>query len=696
MTGTRIGVDIGGTFTDIVVLRPDGTFHAKKISSTVDDYSRAIMSGLATVLEEIGAGAAEVGEIRHGTTVASNAILERKGARTGLITTEGFRDVLEIRTLRMPRLYDMAWEKPPVLVPRYLRITVTERIDARGQVRHALDAADAERAVRRLLDEGVQAIAICLLHAYANPTHERLLKEIIERLAPGLPSAISFDVLPEIKEYERTSTTVINAYLKPIVSRYLKSLERGLASIGVHTPVMLMQSNGGLTTSRIAAELPVHIVESGPAGGVVGAQVLAAAIGLSKIITLDMGGTTAKAALVEDGELTRAAECQVGGGILLGSRLLTGAGYTLKVPAIDIAEVGAGGGSLIRIDAGGAMQIGPESAGAVPGPVCYDLGNDEPTVTDANVVLGYLNPTQLVGGEVALNADKARAILKAKIADRMGLSVEHAAFGAHLIAASNMIRAIRAVSSERGRDPRAFTLFAFGGNGPLFGVGMARALGIRRVVVPPAPGVFSSFGLLWAAVEHHYSRSFRALLRNADLAAMNAAFAELEDQARDQLAAEGFAASDVRIHRRASMHYHGQTFELGIPVPDGTIDRQRVTELEEAFGREHKRTYGHRAGLEEPVEIVSLQVISDLATARTPALPDAAGVIRRETDTQLQPRLAYFGPEAGWLETPVLRRAELASPREGPCIVEEYDATCLVPPATRASLDGYGNIVIEL
>ena len=696
MRGTRIGVDIGGTFTDIVVLRPNGTFHTKKISSTVDDYSRAIMLGLATVLEEIGAAAAEVEEIRHGTTVASNTILERKGARTGLITTEGFRDVLEIRTLRMPRLYDMTWEKPPVLVPRHLRVTVNERVDARGNIRQPLDPADAERAVRRLLDQGVQAIAVCLLHAYANPAHERLLKEIIETLAPDLPSAISFDVLPEVKEYERTSTTVINAYLKPIVSRYLRSLERSLESIGVRTPVMLMQSNGGLTTSRIAADLPVHIVESGPAGGVVGAQVLASAIDLSRIITLDMGGTTAKAALVEEGEVARAAEHQVGGGIMLGSRLLTGAGYALKVPAIDIAEVGAGGGSLIRVDAGGAMQIGPESAGAVPGPVCYDLGNEEPTVTDANVVLGYLNPTQLVGGEVALNPDKARASLKAKVADRVGLSVEHAAYGAHLIAASNMIRAIRAVSSERGRDPRTFSLFAFGGNGPLFAAGMARALGIKRVVVPPAPGVFSSFGLLWAAVEHHYSRSFRALLRKADLAALNAAFADLEHQAREQLAAEGFAESDVRIQRRASMHYQGQTFELGIPVPDGAIDGGRVAELEEAFGREHERTYGHRAGLDEPVELVSLQVVSGLVTAQAPALPDAAGVVRREAETQLQPRLAYFGPEAGWLETPVLRRAELAGPREGPCIVEEYDATCLVPPAARASLDRYGNILIEL
>ena len=504
MSGVRIGIDIGGTFTDIVVLRADGSLHTKKVSSTVDDYSRAILTGLNAVLRASGLAPAEIAEIRHGTTVASNAILERKGARTGLIATEGFRDILEIRTLRMPRLYDMTWQKPPVLVPRYLRVTVDERLDAAGRVQRPLASADAERAVRRLLDEGVEAIAVCLLHAYANPVHERLLKDAIQRLAPDLPCAISSEVLPEIREYERTSTTVIDAYVQPVVRRYLRSLQQHLEATGVRAPLLLMQSNGGLTTIRSAAETPVHIVESGPAAGVVGAQALAAATGLPRIITLDMGGTTAKAALVEDGEVTRAAEYQVGGGIMTGSRLLTGAGYTLKVPAIDLAEVGAGGGSIIRVDAGGSLRVGPESAGAMPGPVCYDQGGEEPTVTDANVVLGYLNPEQLVGGEVPLNPARARAVLAARVAGPLGLELEHAAFGAHLVAASNMIRAIRAVSSERGRDPRGFTLVAFGGNGPLFAAGMAASLGIKRVLVPPVPGVFSSFGLLCARLEHHY------------------------------------------------------------------------------------------------------------------------------------------------------------------------------------------------
>jgi N-methylhydantoinase A len=697
VSDVRIGIDIGGTFTDIVALRRDGSLHTKKVSSTVDDYSRAIVTGLGEILRASGFSVAEVAEIRHGTTVASNAILERKGARTGLIATAGFRDILEIRTLRMPRLYDMTWQKPPVLVPRYLRVTVDERLDAAGRVQRPLAPEDAARAVRRLLDERVEAIAVCLLHAYANPVHEQLLKDVIQRLAPDLPCAISSEVLPEIREYERTSTTVIDAYVQPVVRRYLRSLQHHLEAAGARSPLLLMQSNGGLMTARSAAEAPVHIVESGPAAGVVGAQALAAAAGLPRIITLDMGGTTAKAALVEDGEVTRAAEYQVGGGIMTGSRLLTGAGYTLKVPAIDLAEVGAGGGSIIRVDAGGALRVGPESAGAMPGPACYDQGGEEPTVTDANVVLGYLTPEQLVGGEVPLNPARARAALAARVAGPLGLELEHAAFGAHLVAASNMIRAIRAVSSERGRDARGFTLVAFGGNGPLFAAGMAAALGIGSVLVPPVPGVFSSFGLLCARLEHHYARSLRTLLRAAELRALNEAFDDLERQARSQLAAEGVPGSAIAIQRRAAMHYHGQIYELTVAVPDGPIAPAGLPALEEAFGREHERTYGHRAGADEPVELVSVQLIASAADAEPARLPDANRLLGQEAAAAPSgARAAYFGPERGWLDTPVLHRGALGAAQTGPCIIEEYDATCLVPPGARAVLDRFGNIIIDL
>ncbi len=695
MTEYRVGVDIGGTFTDIVFMGRDGRVHTRKVSSSVDDYARAIAEGIAQVFAEIGLDGSNVAEVLHGTTVASNAILEHKGAHMGLITTKGFRDVLEIRNLRMPRLYDLHWEKPEPLVERYLRREVDERINTHGEIVRPLDRTEAEAVVDRLLAEGVEAIAVCLINSFANPVHERIIKEIVERRAPGLPVCISTEVLPEIKEYERTSTTVINTYVMPIVAKYLENLRRELDTSGITTPLLLMQSNGGLTTAEAAARRPAHIVESGPAGGVVGAQAFAAKVGLDNVITFDMGGTTAKASLIENGTYTRSLEYQVGGGIMIGSRLLTGAGYKLKVPAIDLAEVGAGGGSIVWIDAGGSMQIGPQSAGADPGPVCYDIGGTEPTVTDANVILGYINPDYLVGGAVRLNAAKSRAVFEERVARPLGLEVAHAAYGAHRIAISNMIRAIKAVSSERGRDPRDYAMVAFGGNGPLFAAGMARELRMERIVIPPAPGLFSSFGLLYADVEHHYSRTLQTLLRDADPAELTAAWRSLEEEAHQQLAADGFGPAEMRFERSAHMHYKGQIFELTVPAPDGELDAAKIAELEEAFGREHERTYGHRAGPEEPVELVNIELVGR-GVPESPRVPERLVLEQSAGETAGGSRDAYFGPEAGWIETPVISRADLATPRQGPCIVEEYDATCLVPPGARAMLDAFGNIVIDL
>ena len=693
MTTYRVGVDIGGTFTDIVLLAADGTLHTKKVSSSVGDYAAAIVEGLAEVFAETGLGGRSIEEIRHGTTVASNAILEKKGARVGLITTKGFRDVLELRTLRMPRLYDMAWQKPEPLVPRDLRRVVDERIDARGRVEKALRIEDAEAQVRALVEEKVDAIAVCLLNSFTNPAHELAVRDAIRRLAPRLAYSISYEVLPEIKEYERTSTTVINAYVQPVVATYLEALRRGLDAAGVPARLLIMQSNGGLTTDRAAIARPMNIIESGPAAGVVGADKLARARGLDRIISFDMGGTTAKACMVENGQVMRAQEQSVGAGIMAGSRLLTGAGYTLKVPAIDLAEVGAGGGSLVWIDGGGALQVGPSSAGARPGPVCYGLGNETPTVTDANVVLGYLNPRHLVGGALAIDAEKASRALADKVARPLGMTLEAAAYGAHQIAASNMIRAIRAVSTERGRDPREFAVFAFGGNGPLFACGMAEALGLRRIVVPQSAGLFSAFGLLWADVEHHYARTFRRLLRGGPLGDVDEAWSALEQAARAQLASEGFGPDRVAIRRSAALHYQGQSWELVVPAPAGRLDRAAVAALEEAFGREHELVYGHRAGPEEPVELVNIQVVGqglregsgvpDVVRASRPPLPPSP------------PRRAWFGDAHGWLETPVMTRESLARGVAGPLIVEEYDSTTVVRPGATAALDGGGNIVID-
>ena len=690
----RVGADIGGTFTDLVFLDEDGRLHIKKVSSSVDDYARAIVEGVREVFQEAGLSGADVGEVLHGTTVASNAILELQGARTGLITTRGFRDVLEIRRLRMPRLYDLTWEKPPALVERYLRREVDERVNARGEVVKPLDPADVERALDRLLAEGIETLAVCLINSYANPVHEQQIKEIVARRAPGLPLCISAEVLPEIKEYERTSSTVINAYVMPVVQRYLATLRTGLEEIEVGAPLLIMQSNGGLMTAEAASRMPMHIIESGPAAGVVGTQALARRMGLGKVIAFDMGGTTAKAAIIEDGEVTRASEYQVGGGIMLGSRLLTGAGYLLRVPAIDLAEVGAGGGSIVWIDAGGALQVGPRSAGAVPGPLCYDAGGTEPTITDANVILGYLNPTHLVGGAVKLNAARAREVFDERIARPLGLSLDQAAYGAHTIAASNMIRAIKAVSSERGRDPREYVLFAFGGNGPLFAGGMARQLDIKKIVVPPAPGLFSSFGLLYSDVEHHYVRTYPRRTGQLDFDELNQVWSRMDADALAQLASEGFTGAAVRLRRSADLRYQGQSFELTVPVPTGRLDAASIAALAEAFGQEHERTYGHRAGPDEPVEVVTLRLVAQGISDR-PRVPDRIR-IDRDGGGAHPPRRVHFGPDYGWLETPVLGRGDLARLTHGPCIVEEYDATCVVEPGSTAVLDAHGNIVIEV
>ena len=471
--------------------------------------------------------------------------------------------------------------------------------------------------------------------------------------------SVSYEVLPEIKEYERTSTTVINAYVMPIVATYLRALRAGLDARRHPARLLLMQSNGGLTTDTAAAERPMHIIESGPAGGVVGAQALARAKKLGKIITFDMGGTTAKASMVENGEVTRAHEYAVGAGIMIGSRLLTGAGYTLKVPAIDLAEVGAGGGSHVWIDAGGALQVGPQSAGASPGPVCYDQGGDGADRHRRQRPARLHQPAASRRRRARSSTPRRRAPRsRTRSRSRWTCRSRHAAYGAHQIAASNMIRAIKAVSTERGRDPREFALFAFGGNGPLFAAGMAAALGITRIVVPPCAGLFSSFGLLYADVEHHYSRTFRRLLRGADLAEIERAWDALARQAAEQLAAEGFTGASAQLKRSAALHYKGQTYELVVPVPDGPIDAAMVAHLEEAFGAEHERTYGHRAGPDEPVELVV-----DPGRRRGPArkaapCPSASSSSRAEPAPP-PPRRAYFGSEHGWIETPVMRRSDL-------------------------------------
>jgi N-methylhydantoinase A len=691
----RVGIDIGGTFTDLVLLAAGGRALTVKVPSTPDDYSRGIALGLAQAMSQHGIAGADLAEVVHGTTVATNALLERRGVRTGLITTEGFRDVLEIRRLRMPRLYDLTWQKPQALAARADRVEVSERIDHKGRVVRPLNEASVKAAIDKLLKNGVEAVAVSLINAYVDGRHERRIAELLHQRAPGLPVCLSSEILPEIKEYERTSTTVVNAYLLPVVGRYLRALVAALEGLGIRAPLRVMQSNGGAMGAEAASARPIHIIESGPAAGVVGAAEIAARLGHADVLTFDMGGTTAKAAMIEGGRFDRVGELDVGAGINYAARLLKGGGYHVSVPAIDIAEVGAGGGSLVRIDAGGALAVGPDSAGAVPGPVCYGQGNETPTVTDANAVLGLVNPEYLVGGELKLDAGAAAAAIEARIAGPLGLGLDEAAWGVHRVANAVMARALRAVSSERGRDPRRFALMAFGGNGPVHAATLARLLDIKTILVPPVAGVFSALGLLFPASEHHHVRTFKHDLAVLTAKDVEAGFRALAAEGARELGAEGYGAASIEIERHADLRYRGENTSLTVPAPAGG---DLIGGLAAAFAAEHERTYGYRSD-EEPVELVNLRLIARglAAEARVPA--GLAVETARETARAAAGgrRGVYFGPAHGRIETPVVGRAEIGlAARPGPLIVEEYDSTTVVPPGCAVRRVDWDTLLIEV
>jgi N-methylhydantoinase A len=684
--GCRLGVDVGGTFTDLVLVTADGRIVTRKVLSTSGDYAQAILAGLRDLSASAGIPPEKIFELVHGTTVATNAIIERRGARTGLITTDGFRDLLEIGRLRLARLYDMDQERPPPLVRRRWRFEVEERVDHRGAVLRPLDSDSIARAIDTIAAEGLESVAVCLIHAYANPAHERAVARAVRERLPGVFLTLSSEVLPEIREFERTSTTVANAYVMPVMDRYLSSLEAGLEGIGIRAPLLTMQSNGGVMTAPQARVRPVQLIESGPAAGVIAAAAMARQVGIANALSLDMGGTTAKASVVEDYEIRRSSEFEIGGPISRGSRLNKGGGYLLRTPAIDIAEVGAGGGSLVTVDDAGALHVGPHSAGAVPGPVCYDNGGSGATLTDANITLGYLAQDRLPSG-LRLDAGKGRRAIAEQVAAPLALSIEEAAYGAYLVGCAGIARAVRAVTIERGRDPRAFTLIAFGGNGPLFAAELARSLEIGIVLVPPAPGVFSAVGLLEAELEHHLVRTVNRLLADLTHHEVETAFEALAAEAAELMK----GLPPAVIARAVDAKYAGQSFELTVPLPD---PRTPMTEIGDTFAREHERTYGHRAD-DDPVQIVNLRIVARVPrTGSSSVMRSTAGPLQEAAGSRY--RVAYFGRAHGSVDTPVVSRFELESGvRQGPLLIDEYDATTLVPPGCSAELDQFGNILIH-
>ncbi len=692
----RIGVDIGGTFTDVVLMLANGTTHIAKVVSTSEAYERGILEAVEQLLKTAERLASDCTEVVHGTTVATNAILQRSGARTGLLTTQGFRDVLELRRIRMPEQYNLMWQKPVPLVERYLRREVVERVEASGAVRVPLDRASVEASLGELMAEGIESLAICLIHAYANGAHEQAVAAMVRQLAPQLPLSISSDLLPEMREYERTSTTVVNAYVMPIVQRYLASLERGLQAHGVLAPVLMMQSNGGIMAASVAREKPMHIIESGPAAGVMAALQVASRMGIDNLITMDIGGTTAKASLIEAGAPSYASEYDVGAGISQASRLSKGGGYTLRAPTLDIAEVGAGGGSIVWVDGGGALHVGPQSAGSNPGPACYGQSGEASTLTDAMLLLGYLPETGIAGGAVPLDRERAEQALRGGVASPLGMEVMSLAYGVFQLGVSNMTRAIRSVTTERGKDPRDFTLFAFGGNGGLFAAEMARELDISRVMIPPSSGLFSAFGLLFAEVEHHLVRTM--LGRTAELAPalVTQQWQALEAEALEVLQREGYTAQQVDLQYSADLRYVGQNYELRVPWPGSarSTDRAQLARLAEAFEAAHAQTYGH-GGVDQQIELVNLRLVAT-GHAEIPRFPSQLRVVHAARRTDMQSaRPAYFGPVHGWLPARVISRADVsATPQPGPIIIEELDATILVPPEVEVSLNQWGCVMM--
>ena len=688
----RIGADVGGTFTDVILIDAGGNIWTHKVPSTPPNFEQAVLSAIAHLLSTTGAAGTSVSEVAHGTTVATNAVLERRGAKTALITTKGFRDVLELRRIRAPQMYDLFFEKPEVLVERYLRFELTERISAHGEVLIPLSNSELWQLKEKLEEESVESVAVCTLHAYAFPKHELTVGDFLRQHLPQIPISLSSEVLPERKEYERTATTVVNAYVRPVMGLYLEGMRRGLRSMGIEAPLLIMQSAGGLTPEEDAAQLPVFVLESGPAAGVLAAGFTAQRLGLDNVITLDMGGTTAKASIIEAGRIAYSSEYEVGASVSAGNRLVGGGGELIRAPSIDIAEVGSGGGSIAHLDRAGGLRVGPRSAGAIPGPACYQRGGTAPTVTDANVVLGYIRAGQLADGEVSIDLDAAQCAVYDNIAVPMGLNLLQAAEGIHRIANARTMRALRAVSTERGRDPRDFALMAFGGSGPIHSAALAQELFIQQIIVPPLPGLFSALGLLFSGIEHHDVRS--CLLSGDALSpdALGQLKAEMQQNMLAQFASEGYPADQVTLSCSVDVRFKGQASEIRITLVDGPLTENTVQTLYSAFAAEHERLYGHRSDPENPVEVIAVRLIGQAGIrGQGSALKPAERLGDREPS-----RPAYFGTSWGTVDTAVIARGNLSERHiDGPLLIDEYDSTIVVPPDMWVTLDGHGNIVMS-
>ncbi len=687
MSRWRVGVDSGGTFTDICLFEEEtGRVETWKVSSTPDDPSRGIAQGVEEGMRRVapeatGGSAAPIVYFGHGTTVATNALIQHRGVKTGLITTDGFRDLLEIGRQKRPDLYDIQADKPLTLVPRDLRLEVPERLRHTGEVDTPLDEEKMRAAARTLKAAGVKAVAVSFLYGFLRPDHEQRAVAILREEMPDAFISAGHEIAPEFREFERLSTVVLNAYLGPVMESYIRRLTPRLEGLGMTATPHLTQSNGGVIGFAAAADMPVRTILSGPSTGVVGAQAIGALAGFDDLITFDMGGTSTDVALLQDGRCRLAAEATVHG-------------YPIKAPMLDIHTVGAGGGSIAYIDSGGLLKVGPRSAGADPGPACYDRGNAEPAVTDANVVLQTLNPGHLLGGRMKIRQDLAKGAI-ARLAGRLGLGIPETAQGILSVVTANMARAIRVISVQRGHDPRDYTLMAFGGAGPLHAARLAAELEIGRVLVPANPGILCAMGLLLTDLRADFAVTRLVPATEASTADVGEGFAALSERAKNWFEHEGIDMAERRLTRTADMRYQGQNYELAVPVPDGAITRATMQALAAGFSDAHRQRYGFAAE-GDPVQIVTLRV-------------EATGTVRK---AELKPH-DEEGPDAGaaivhrrpvWLvetrdvsDTPIYDRGALRPGNRfaGPAIIEQMDATTLVPPGWTARVDAYLNLILE-
>lgn len=680
----RVGADTGGTFTDIVVVDEDGRITARKVPGTPHAFEVAVVEGSTSAVGDAGQSVSAVVDFRHGTTVATNAVLERSGPTTSVITTRGFRDVLELGRLRTPALYDLDWQKPVPLARRRHRLELGERMSAAGEPVLPPELDDLEPALRRAVAEGVTTVAVSLLNAYRNNAHEEIVAAWLAERFPELDVTVATRFVREIGEYERTSTAVANAYLRPVVSGYLRRLEESLRERGCYAPVFVMQSSGGMMPVGESGRFPSHLLESGPAAGVLAAADVARRAGLTHVISFDMGGTTAKASLVEDYRVTYSSEFSVGSEVSAASQLLKGAGYTVHLPVVDLAEVGAGGGSIARVDPAGGLHVGPRSAGAAPGPACYSRGGELPTVTDANLVLGYLSADGLRAAGINVDVEKARTALAKHVAEPLRISVEDSALAMHDIADRQMARVLRAVTTERGKDIAAHALVAFGGSGPLHAATMADTVGIRTVLVPPLAGVHSAVGLLTTPFELTTSETLDVTLVPEHAALLQQRVTEVAAQARARFDEAGAPSENVTVRQTLDVRYVGQASELPVDI-ERPLDATEVVSVAGRFHAVHLDSYGYR--LTSAVEVVRV---------RTTVTGTIAGEVDTRAAVQTGPehsRPVRFADFDG--EVVAYSRGALAQRRLGPLVVDDLDTTTLVPPGWSAELDERGNIRLE-